>query len=237
VNTFLKTQGKALTVIANACDGGASLVARADVNISSVRDLDGHSVGVPQLGGTQDVSCRRFLDLNGLTTTDHHGTVTIVPAKNADILTLFRRKQLDAAWVPEPWASRLRSETGAKTVVDERSLWPNHRFTTTVLVVRNDFAKAHPEAVAAIERANEETIAWMHDHVSEAKEATNQELRRITGKPIPAKVLDEAWSHVDFSAKVNPANIAAFAQAAYREGYLKTDPGALAGLIKGDTQG
>jgi NitT/TauT family transport system substrate-binding protein len=230
-NTFLKSNGEALRIVAGACSGGASLVARKDVEISSVRELDGHSVAVPQLGGTQDVSCRHFLAVNGLKPLEQGGTVSIVPVKNPDILALFLRKQIDAAWVPEPWASRLKDEAGAKTVIDERQLWPGGKFSTTVLVARRAYAVAHPDAVRAFIRSHSATIAWMRGHEDEAEQAANQELKRLTGKELKPRVLAAAWSHVDFTDDPLPDTIVAFANAAYDAGYLKSKPGRLSGLI------
>jgi NitT/TauT family transport system substrate-binding protein len=42
------------------------------------------------------------------------GNGTVVPVANADILTLFLRKDIDGAWVPEPWATRLAKEANGK---------------------------------------------------------------------------------------------------------------------------
>lgn len=230
-NTFIRSNGEALEIVAGACSGGASLVARGDVSITSVRDLDGHSVAVPQLGGTQDVSCRRFLAANDLKPTEKGGSVTIVPVANPDILVLFLRKQIDAAWVPEPWASRLRDEAGAKTVVDERKLWAGGRFTTTVLVARRAFAEAHPDVVRAFVRSHIATIAWMRAHEDQAAASANAELKRLTGKALKPGILAQAWSHVDFTDEPNSSSIAAFAEAAYAAGYLKSKPGSLLGLV------
>ena len=38
----------------------------------------------------------------------------MVPVANADILTLFLKKDIDGAWVPEPWATRLAKEANGK---------------------------------------------------------------------------------------------------------------------------
>jgi NitT/TauT family transport system substrate-binding protein len=224
INTFAKTKGKALTIIAGACDGGASLIRRSDVSIGSVRDLAGKTVAVPQLGGTQDVSCRKFLAANGLRPKELGGTVVIVPVKNPDMLTLFKQKQLDAAWVPEPWAARIKAETHAQTVVDERDLWPDHRFSTTVLVVRNDFAEAHPEVVQAFLRAHRDTVEFIGSQPEEAKRLVNEELKRLTGKSLPPAVIDEAWSRVTFSSAFDRKSIHGFAKAAMDAGYLKAIP-------------
>jgi len=230
-NTFLQSKGQALRIVAGVCQGGASLVAREDLPIGGIRDLDGRRIAVPQLGGTQDVSCRHFLAVNGLKTTDHGGTVTILPVANPDIQTLFLRKQIDAAWVPEPWASRLVADAHAKTVLDERTLWPGGKFTTTVLVARKGFANAHPDAVRAFVQSHLRTVEWIHRNPAEAETVANGELKRLTGKPLKPAILAQAWSHLSFSGDPGSASVLAFANAAFDEGYLKSSPGRLEGLI------
>jgi NitT/TauT family transport system substrate-binding protein len=221
VNTYLKSGGKALRILAGACSGGASLIAREDLEIRSIRDLDHRRVAVPQFGGTQDVSLRHFLDVNGLAPQDRGGTVEVLPIKNPDILALFISKQIDAAWVPEPWASRLKKDAHAHTVVDERDLWPNKAFTTTVLVARTEFMQAHPLAIEAILRAHLATVAWLNGHPEEAQSVVNSELKRLTGKALAKSVLQEAWSRLRFTDDPNRANILEFTNAAAKAGYLK----------------
>jgi NitT/TauT family transport system substrate-binding protein len=220
VNTYLKSGGKALKILAGACSGGASLVARSGVSIRSIPDLAGKRVAVPQLGGTQDVSLRHFLEVNGLAPKDKGGSVEVLPVKNPDILTLFFQKQIDAAWVPEPWASRLIAETHARTIVDEASLWPNHRFTTTVLVVRSSFESQHPDAVEEVLQAHNQIVSWLNGHPAEGQKVVNSSLKKLTGKSLKESVLTSAWSHLTFTVDPNPASILAMADAAQRAGYL-----------------
>lgn len=221
VNTYLKSGGKALKILAGCCSGGASLIARSDADIRTVADLDHRRVAVPQLGGTQDVSLRHFLDLNHLAPEDKGGTVQIIPVKNPDILALFLQKQIDAAWVPEPWASRLRKDSQAKTVVDERDLWPGSSFTTTVIVARTAFAQQHPDAIQGILRAHLADITWLNTHETEGQKIVNTELKRLTGKGLSGGVLKEAWNHLSFTDDPNRSNIEALAEAAEKAGYLK----------------
>jgi NitT/TauT family transport system substrate-binding protein len=231
INTYIKSNGDALRVIAGACSGGASLIARGDLPISSVHDLDGKQVAVPQLGGTQDVSLRHFLSINGLKPREKGGTVSIIPVANPDILSLFKRHQIDAAWVPEPWASRLRHEGGGKTAVDERTLWPHGQFTTTVVVVRRAFANAHPDAVQDFVRAHVETVAWIQSHETEAQTIANAELKRLSGKALKPIVLKEAWQNLAFTTDPNTDSIQAFADAARDAGYLKKGGPSLTAMV------
>ena len=221
VNTYLKSGGKALKILAGACSGGAALVSRQGVDIRTVSELDGRRVAVPQLGGTQDVSLRHFLSMNHLSPKENGGSVEILPVKNPDILALYLQQQIDAAWVPEPWASRLVADARAKVVVDEASLWPNHRFTTTVLVVSTRFSESHPDAVQQILRAHGEIISWLNGHSREAKILVNQALKKLTGKSLSVPVIDAAWSHLTFSSDPEPDNIVTMAESARDAGYLK----------------
>src|SRR5205085_2654639 len=85
--------------------------------------LQGKIFASPQLGNTQDIALRSWLKKQGYSTdTSGGGDVSIVPEDNALTLTAFQQGQIDGAWVPEPWATRLVKEGGGKILVDEASL-------------------------------------------------------------------------------------------------------------------
>src|SRR6266702_8620999 len=107
INGYVKSHGEALRIIAGAASGGAEFIVRPGANIKSPSDLNGKKLATPQLGGTQDVSLRYYLQQHGLKPADKGGTVQIVPTDNPNILTLFKQARIDGAWVPEPWATRL----------------------------------------------------------------------------------------------------------------------------------
>src|SRR5205823_11001536 len=103
-------------------------------SIGGPADLKGRTVASPQLGNTQDISLRWWLEQQGLrTTVTGGGDVRIQPQDNATTLQTFRAGQIDGAWVPEPWASRLLLEGGGKVLVNEADLWHDGRFATTLL--------------------------------------------------------------------------------------------------------
>ena len=124
ISGYVASGGKdGLRIISGAASGGASFVVRNDAGIQSVKDLGGKKFASPQLGNTQDVSLRKYLVNNGYKTAENGGNVTVVPTKPSDIFTLMLKKQIDGAWVPEPWATRLVNEANGKIFVDERDLW------------------------------------------------------------------------------------------------------------------
>ena len=103
INGYVKSKGEALRIIAGASSGGALFVVRPEANIKTAKDLDGKAFATPQLGGTQDVALRYYIQQNGLKTADKGGTVKITPTQNPDILTLFKQGKIDGAWVLEPF--------------------------------------------------------------------------------------------------------------------------------------
>jgi NitT/TauT family transport system substrate-binding protein len=226
LNSFIKANN--LRIVSGVCEGGASLVATPRSGIHTLADLGGKKVAVPQLGNTQDVSLRHFMKGVGLAPKEGGGTVEIIPVQNADTLTLFKQGSIDAAWVPEPWATRLVQETGATRVVDERSLWPKGKFTTTVLVARYEFLQKHSDVVRKIAKVNRDTIDWMAKNPEEAHAVVNNELYQLAGKHIAKQVPNDAWNYLAFSGDLDFDALGAAAKAAHECGYLKYVPANLA---------
>src|SRR5215467_4857137 len=119
ISGFVRSNGEALRVVAGAASGGASLVVRNDAGINKPEDFHGKKVASPQLGNTQDVALRAWLKAHGMKPIDKGGDVQIMPMANPDQLTLFMKKELDAAWAPEPWATRLIREGNGRLFLDE----------------------------------------------------------------------------------------------------------------------
>jgi NitT/TauT family transport system substrate-binding protein len=102
INGYTKSKGEALRIIGGATSGGAVLVMRDDAGIKTAADFKGKKIASPQLGNTQDVALRAWLQKQGFKLKEQGGDTQVLPTANADILTLFKKKEIDAAWVPEP---------------------------------------------------------------------------------------------------------------------------------------
>lgn len=192
INAYGQSEGDAVRIIAGAASGGAQLVVRE--GIDSPADLEGTTLATPQLGNTQDVALRSWLTEEGLENNiDGSGDVTIAPTPNADTLNLFKAGDIDGAWLPEPWASRLVLEAGASVLVDERELWPDGEFVTTHLIVRTEFLEEYPETVAALLRGHVAAVQFATDDAAAAKTSVNAGLEAAGSAAIPAEVLDRAW--------------------------------------------
>ena len=112
--------------------GGAQLVVSPD--ITSPDQLKGKIIATPQAGNTQDIALKKWLKENNLTNGTGPDAVTVQNIDNPRTLDLFKSGQVAGGWLPEPWSSRL-VDAGAKVLVDEKSLWPDGQFPTTVLIV------------------------------------------------------------------------------------------------------
>jgi NitT/TauT family transport system substrate-binding protein len=97
INGYVVSEGKDLRIISGASSGGAVFVVRNDSGINSAKDFANKKFASPQLGNTQDVALRKYLQDNGYKTKENGGNVEVIPAENADILVLFLKKQIDGA--------------------------------------------------------------------------------------------------------------------------------------------
>jgi NitT/TauT family transport system substrate-binding protein len=226
INGFIKSNGEALRIVCGATSGGAALVVRPEANIKTAADLSGKKIASPQLGNTQDVALRKYIIDNGMQTLEQGGTVEVVPVDNPLILDMFRLGEIDGAWVPEPWASRLVVEGGGDVFLDERDLWTetNGEFVTAHIIVSTKFLTEHPELVKAWIRAHVEVTQWELANPAEAQELLNIEIEKLTGKKLAAEVLAMAWGRMTVTWDPISASLFTSAQSAHEAGFLKDPP-------------
>lgn len=190
VNGYIQSKGSAVRIIAGAMSGGALLVMRSTLPFVGPASLQGLRIAAPAVGNTQDVSLREYLRQSGVKA----NVITVAPA---DMSALFQRGDLDGAWVSEPWGSRLVHEAGVRIALDERSLWPDGRFATAVVVGRAEFLKQHPKLVRQFLLAHVEITRWIQANPAEAEVAIDAHLTRIVGKGLPPAVLRDAMARLE----------------------------------------
>ncbi len=226
INGYVRSDGQALRIISGVASGGAVFVVRNDAGINSPQDLANKKFATPELGNTQDISLRKFLLDNGYKTKENGGNVEVLTVKNPDIVTLFLTKQIDGAWVPEPWGERLVKEANSKILVDERELWPpNGRFVTANLVARTDYLKNNPDVIKKVLEANLNETNWLNNsNRTDVINAFNTELQKLTGKAIDQDELNASISRIEFTH--DPIKLSLFKDAddAYALGFLPQKP-------------
>lgn len=192
LNAFAKSEGRAVRLVAGATSGGAQLVTAPD--ITSPEDLAGRVVVTPALGNTQDIALKTWLAETGLA-----GRVEVTNRDPAQTFAAFTKGEVQAAWLPEPWASRLVLDAGARVLLDEAELWPAGRFPTTVLLVRARFLAEHPQTVRALIRGLLNANAWAAANPADAAAAVNTQLEALTSKPLSDPVLARAYAGIELT--------------------------------------
>ena len=164
LNAYAKSQGEEIRIIAGAANGGAALVVQPETDLKVPSDFKGKKIATPQLGNTQDISCRAWLASGGLKITQLGGDAQVLPTQNPDQLPLFQQKKIDAVWTVEPWVSRLETEAGGKVLVEE----PNT--ATTVLVSSAKFLTENRGLAGKFCQAHRELTDWILHNPEEAQE-------------------------------------------------------------------
>jgi NitT/TauT family transport system substrate-binding protein len=227
INAWAQSEGSAIKVVSGATSGGAFLVVGPDITSSD--PLAGKTLASPQLGNTQDVALRAWLKEQGYATDlEGGGDVSVTPMANADILTAFSSGDLDGAWVPEPWATRMIEEGGGHVLVDERDLWPNGEFVTTHLIVATEFLDAHPDIVKHLLEGQVAANAFVNDNPDEAQQAVATAIGELTGSELDPAMLAAAWENLTFTYDPIPSSLAESAAHAEEVGLL--DPVDLEGI-------
>lgn len=230
INGYVRSNGEALRIIAGATSGGAALVVRSDSGIQKAQDFHGKRIASPQMGNTQDVALRAWLKANGLKTNDKGGDVQVIPIANPDQLTLFVKKELDGAWAPEPWASRLIREANGRLFLDERTLWPKGQFIAAHLIVSTKFLKDHPDEVKKWLAAHVELTDWINRHLPDAKQLLNQQISKEAGKALSPDVLNDSFGRLQVTYDPLKASLFNAARSAFDAGFLGRQMPDLSGM-------
>lgn len=220
INGYVKSKGEALRIVAGATSGGAGLVVRDGSGIMANGDFHGKKIASPQLGNTQDVALRGWLNDNGYKLKERGGDVQVMPIANPDQLMLFVKKEIDAAWTVEPWVSRLIKEGGGRLFLDERAIWPNGDFVTAHIIVSKKFLDEHPDLVKEWIAAHVDVTRWINSNPEEARKMVNSEIKRLTGKALPEDVVNEAFSRLKVTYDPVKDSLFRSAKWAFEQGFL-----------------
>src|SRR3989440_7628589 len=218
LNAYTKSNGAEVRLIAGSANGGAALVAQPDQNLKAPADFRGKKIATPQLGNTQDISCRAWLLAGGLKITQLGGDAQVLPTQNPDQLQLFQQKKVDAVWTVEPWVSRLERESGGKILVDEKEV------ATTVLVSSAKFLREERELAKKFAEAHAGLTDWMAKNPDEAQKLIKAELLAETRSDMAPDLIAQSWKRITFTAETPRASIETFMQNSLKTGFIKTGP-------------
>src|SRR5712671_7624867 len=218
LNAYTKSNGEEIRLIAGASNGGSGLVVQPDENLKAAADFRGKKIATPQLGNTQDISCRAWLIDGGLKITQLGGDAQVIPTQNPDQLGLFKAKKIDAVWTVEPWLTRLEQEASGKVIVEEKEV------ATTILVSSVKFLNEQRDLAKKFARAHAELTDWIIKNPEEAQRLIKAELLEETKSDMTPQVITAAWKRIVFTSETPRAAVEKFMQNSVRAGFIKTAP-------------
>jgi len=218
LNAYAKSRGDEIRIIAGAANGGAALLVQPNSNLKVPADFKGKKIATPQLGNTQDISCRAWLASGGLKITQLGGDAEVLPTQNPDQLLLFQQKKIDAVWTVEPWVSRLETEAGGKVLVEEPET------ATTVLVSSAKFLNENRELARKFWQAHRELTDWILKNPEEAQRIAKAELLAETRADMPAELIARAWKRITFTSEIPRASVQNFVVNSQKAGFMRTVP-------------
>jgi NitT/TauT family transport system substrate-binding protein len=215
LNAYLKSNGEEIRVISGAANAGAALVVKTDSPIKAPADFRGKKIATPQLGNTQDISCRAWLKAQGFKVTQTGGDVTVIPTANPDQLPLFQNGGVDAVWTVEPWVTRLERDAKARVFLEDKDT------ITTWLVSSVKFLSDRRDLAKKIAAANVELTNWIQHNEAEAQKLLIEELKAETRADFSPDAVAQAWKRIQFTSDVSRELIAKSVRDGKEAGFLK----------------
>jgi NitT/TauT family transport system substrate-binding protein len=215
INAYFKSNGEEIRVISGAANAGAALVVKADSPIKAPADFRGKKIATPQLGNTQDISCRAWLKTQGFRVTQTGGDVMVIPTANPDQLALFQNGGVDGVWTVEPWVTRLERDAKARVFLEDKDT------ITTWLVSSVKFLRDRREFAKKIADANAELTKWMQQNQAEAQKLLIEELKAETRANFAPDSVAQAWNRIQFTSDVSRDLIGKSVQDGKDAGFLR----------------
>ncbi len=170
VNLYNKTDGGVKIIAVGTLGVLHILESGGGTEINSFADLAGRTVYAAGQGANPEYVLRYLLKENGL------NDVEVVFADAGEISAKLLSGEIECAMLPVPAATAAiaRSEGKVRAAVDVTEAWDSLRsgsqLVMTAVVVRTEFAEAHPDRVAAFLTDYEASIDYVNSNVDEAAE-------------------------------------------------------------------
>lgn len=164
--------------LAAVIGNGMLSVVSSDGSVQGVDDLLGKTVHVPGAGSTPDQMAQLLLREAGL----EAGVDVILDysvASPAQLAQLTIAGKVSLVMLPQPFVSMiLNGSKRAKEVVDVQELYEElsgvANYPMSVMVVSEQFAEKHPEALEDILKAYEDSVAWVNAEPQAAGKAIEE---------------------------------------------------------------
>ena len=150
---------------------GVTYIVEKGDSVSSIADLAGKTIYATGKGSIPEYSLRYILAENGI---DPDSDVTIEwKSEPTEVVSIISNAEAGVAMLPQPYVTVAQgSVEGLHIAVNLSQAWDDlnngSRLITGVMVVRRDFAQAHPQAVADFLEEYKASVDYVNGNVSEA---------------------------------------------------------------------
>jgi len=158
----LKEQGVGVKIAYLGHRDGSTVMVRADLPATSLRDLRGRVFAIPSKYSNQNLVIRKLMKDQGVNPAD----IRFVEMPPSDMPGALASKAIDAYFVGEPNAARAELDGTGRVLYHAKDIWP--RFISCVLVVTDRLIAERPTVVKDLVRGIAESGEWAENHRSEA---------------------------------------------------------------------
>lgn len=161
LSIVLHQQGENVKIVYIGNRHESTLVARKDLNVTSLDDLIGKKIAVPMRYSGHNISIMNLLERNGLS-----GRIDVVEMNPPDMAAAMAVGSLDAYYVGEPFAAQTLKNGDATLLHYVEEVWPN--FICNLAVVRQDFIEKEPDVVQMFVRGAARSGLWAQSNPEQA---------------------------------------------------------------------
>lgn len=104
-------------------------------------------------------------------------------------LLAIRAKKLDAAFLPEQWAT-MAEEYGFQMELTTKDVWPG--MEGSVMAVKEDLIRNHPDLVRNLVNVTQKATRWINEHPREASAVVARQLSFAENPLFPDEVAGSA---------------------------------------------
>ncbi|HNR52656.1 MAG TPA: ABC transporter substrate-binding protein [Deltaproteobacteria bacterium] len=201
--------------------------------IKTVADLEkpGIRIGCNKAGGPADAIIHKTIEKYNL---DRDKILNKIQRMNpATQILAIRMGKLDAFFNCEHWPA-MAEDAGFKMLLTSQEVWPNMQ--GSVLIVREDLIKNHPEVVRKLVAITGRAIEWIKKNPREAASIMSKQLQMAGGRNSPSdapegtqklKVTPEtvlrSMTRIEHSFTIDPAEVQRSIDFAKKHGNIRND--------------
>jgi len=221
----------AIKIIAGTHKYGYGLVVNPD-KVKTIQDLEKPYIrlGCVREGGAVDVLLHKVIDKYNLKEEKIISNIRrMSPPKQ---ILAIQSGQLDAAFLPEQW-STMAEEFGFRMLLMSQEVWPGMQ--GSVLVVKKELIKNHPDLVKKLVRVSQRASNWVNQYREEAAKVVARQLQKAGGSLFPVedadlvskieitlKVLLKSMSRLEYTTDIDPVVVQEAIDYVAQLGYIKS---------------